>query len=171
MAINQKPPIPRAFISELGENDSGEKGQILTFPFSTFFRDLRADLDSTARVLPNGIVAITDGNASVAATTIFTPEADGLYSFQYAAAVNTVDGVSSSLTTAIDWTWGANTKTKTFAAMNGDATTTNDSGTWLFYATSAAPIRYTLTYASNTPGQMHYSFYALVSSVSTGETG
>jgi hypothetical protein len=169
MAINQKPPIPRAFISAAGEDESGTKGQLITFPWGTFFRDLRADLDSTARVLPNGIVTISDGNASVAATTIFTPEADGLYSFQYAAAVNTVDGVSSSLTTAIDWTWGANTKTKSFTAMNGDATTTNDSGYWLFYATAASPIRYTLTYASNTAGQMHFSWYALVSSVSTGE--
>lgn len=170
MAIDQKPPIPRAFISEAGIDEAGKKGQLITFPWGTFFRDLRADLDSTARVLPNGIVAITDGNASVAATTIFTPEADGLYSFQYAASVNTADGVSSSLTTLIDWTWGSNTKTKTFAAMTGNATTTNDSGYWLFYATAAAPIRYTLTYASNTPGAMHYSWYALVSSVSTGET-
>lgn len=170
MAINQKPPIPRAFISEMGENESGEKGQVVTFQFATFFRDLRADIDATAQILPNGVVPISDGNASVAATTIFTPEVDGLYSFQYAAAVNVVDGVSSSLTTAIDWTWGANTKTFTFPAMNGDATTTSDSGYRLIYATAGAPIRYTLTYASNTPGQMHYSFYALVSSVSTGET-
>lgn len=166
MAIDQKPPIPRAFIAEKGEIDQRE-GLVLTTPFSIYFRDLRADIDSAALLLPDGRVSEPDGNASVAATAIFTPSQAGLYSFQYAAAVKTPDGVSSSLTTAIDWTWDGNTKTKSFAAMNGDATTTNDSGFWLLYADAGSPIRYTLTYASNTPGLMHFSFYALVSSVAS----
>ena len=165
MSITERPPIPRAFLAELSTNDSGEKGLVPTFPWSTFFRGLRDDLNNTPQVLPDASVTIADGNASVAATTMLTPEVDGLYSFQYAAAVNTADGVSSSLTTLIDWTQEGNSKTKTFTAMNGDATTTNDSGYWLIYADANSPIRYTLTYASNTAGQMHYSFYALVSSV------
>lgn len=166
MAIDQKPPIPRAFVAEKGEIDN-QQGLVLTTPFSIYLRDLRADIDSAPLILPDGTVTIADGNASVAATAIITPSQAGLYSFQYAAAVRTADGVSSSLTTAIDWTSHTNTKTKTFTAMNGNATTTNDSGYWLFYADASAPIRYTLTYASNTPGQMHYSFFALVSSVSS----
>ncbi len=124
-------------------------------------------MDNAALILPDGRVSIDDGNASVGATTIFTPSADGLYSFQYAAAVNIADGVSSSLTTLLDWTWNGNTKAVTFAAMNGNAIGTSDSGARLFYADAGAPIRYTLTHASNTPGAMHYSFYALVSSVAT----
>lgn len=166
MAIDQKAPIPRTFAVEPGEIDN-RKGLVLTTPFSIYLRDLRNDIDSAALVLPDGRVSIADGNASVAATAIFTPVADGLYSFQYAAAVNTADGVSSSLTTAIDWTWNANTKTRTYAAMNGNTTGTSDAGYTLIYADAGAPIRYTLTYASNTPGQMRYSFYALVSSVAT----
>lgn len=167
MAIDQRPPIPRAFIAELQTNDAGEKGLGPTFPWSMFFRNMRTDLDNTPRVLPNASVVEEDGNASVAATAMLTPEVDGLYSFQYAATVNTVDGVSSSLTTAIDWTWNGNTKSKSFTAMNADTTTTSESAFWLFYADADAPIRYTLTYASNTAGQMHFSFYALVSSVAT----
>lgn len=167
MAIQERPPIPRAFLAEETTNDSGEKGLTPTFPWSTFFRGLRTDINNTAIIDPDGRVVIDDGNASVAATTIITPEVDGLYSFQYSAAVNTVDGVSSSLTTLIDWTQNGNTKTFTFTAMNGNATTTNDSGYRLLFADAGSPIRYTLTYASNTPGQMHYSFYALVSSVAS----
>lgn len=166
MAIDQKPPIPRAFVAEKGEID-GVPGLVLTTPFSIYLRDLRGDINSAALILPDGRVSIDDGNASVAATAIFTPSQSGLYSFQYAAAVNTPDGVSSSLTTAIDWTWNTNTKSVSFAAMNGNATTTSDAGYRLLYADAGSPIRYTLTYASNTAGRMHYSFYALVSSVAS----
>lgn len=168
MAITQNAPIPRTFAVEKGDID-GRQGLVLTTPFNIYLRNLRNDVDNAALVLPDGRVSITDGNASVGSTVVFTPTSDGLYTFQYAASVNTPDGVSSSLTTAMDWTWGGNTKAKTFAAMNGNSTGTSDTGALLFYADAGAPIRYTLTYASNTPGVMHYSFYALVSSVATTE--
>lgn len=166
MSVDQKPPIPRAFVAERGTVD-GQTGLVLTTPFLIYFRNLREDIDRAALVLPDGTVTIGDGNASVAATAILTPSQAGLYSFQYASSVNTPDGVSSSLTTDIDWTQQGNIKTKSFTAMNGDTTATTDSGYWLLYADAGAPIRYTLTYASNTPGQMHFSWYALVSGVAS----
>jgi len=166
MAIDQKAPIPKAFAVEAGEMN-GQKGLVLTLPFNIYLRDMRNDIDNAAIILPDGRVSIADGTASVATTVIFTPLTDGLYWFQYAASVNTPAGVASSLTTAIDWTWNTNVKTKTFTAMNGNTIGTSDSNAYLFYADAGSPIRYTLTYTSNPASAMRYSFYALVSSVAT----
>ncbi len=166
MAVTNKPPIPRAFIAEKSENDAGEQGLNPTEPWSLFFRDLRTDLDNTPQVLPNASVSEADLNATVAATTILTPEHDGLYLFQFYAAVMTADGVSSSLTPMLDWTQGS-AKSHTFTAMAGNTTTTNASEDYMIFAQAGAPIRYTLTYASNTPGAMHYAFYAVLQSVAS----
>ena len=167
MAVTNKPPIPRAFLSQPSTNEAGEKGQVTTEPWSRFFRDLRTDLDNTPRILPNASVSESDLNASVAATTLLTPDQDGLYNFQFYTSVLTADGVSSSLTPALNWTEGGTAKTHAFTAMTGDTTTTNASEAYLVQADGASPIRYVLTYASNTPGAMHYAFYAVLSSVAS----
>jgi hypothetical protein len=166
MAVTQKPPIPRAFIATATTNDVGEKGLTPTEPWSRFFRDLRTDLDNTPRILPNASVSESDLNATVAATTLLTPEQDGLYLFQFYMAVMTADGVSSSVTPLLDWTQGL-AKSHTFTAMTGNTTTTNWSEDYMIYADAGAPIRYTLTYASNTPAAMHFAFYAVLQSVAS----
>lgn len=166
MAVTNKAPIPRAFLTERATNDLGEEGMNPTEPWNRFFRDLRTDLDNTAQVLPNASITITDGNTSVSATTMLTPDQSGLYAFSYYAAVMTADAVSSRLTVLLDWTQGS-AKSKTFTAMTGNTTTTNSSEDYLVYADGGAPIRYTVTYASNTPGAMHYALYGILQSVSS----
>jgi len=167
MAVTNKPPIPRAFLSQQATNEAGEKGQVTTEPWNRFFRDLRTDLDNTPRILPNASVSEADLNASVAATTLLTPEQDGLYSFQFYTSVLTAAGVSSSLTPALNWTEGGVAKTHTFTAMTGNTTTTNASESYLVKADGDAPIRYVLTYASNAASAMHYAFYAVLASVAS----
>lgn len=144
-----------------------DQGLWFTTGWQIWFRNMRSDLNATARAVSQAPVIATDQHASIGATDLIVPVpvVNGVYSFTYAAHVTVVDGVSSSIIPAIAWTWGGVVQTKTFATMNGNLTTTNASETYLFRADASAPITYTVTYASNTPGTMHYDFYAVLASV------
>ncbi len=160
--------IPRAAIAEQQE-DPTTKAKVLntTLPWSIFFRTLRQDLNQAARSVSPNPVTKTDQNASIATTDLLVPVAsvNALYSFQYAVAITIADGVSSSLTPVLSWTDGGVVKTQTFTAVTGNTTTTIGSGVWMFRGDAGAPITYATTYASNTPGSMHYDFYAVLSTV------
>lgn len=165
MAVTKNAPVPRAPIAEPVKNAQGKTELVVTLPFAIYLRDLRTDIDNAPRSATATPISQTTKNASVVTTDILTPTSDGLYSFQFSAAVMTADGVSSSLTTVLGWTQNTVAKTKSFTAMTGNTVTTTASDTYLFFADASAPITYALTYVSNTPGQMVYDFYAVLSTV------
>lgn len=161
---DQQPPYPRFPIAEVSQEEgSGRKVYTVTTPWSIYFRNLRNDVNSTP--IAQQVVSKASQNASIGTTTILTPDSDGYYAFQYYAAITTADGVSSSLTPVLSWTDGGIAKSKTFTAITGNTTATTDSDDYLIFNDGGSPITYSTTYASNTPGQMVYKLFAVLSSV------
>lgn len=169
MAVSLPPPYPRAAIGELRENalPNQPPNVQVSKPWAIFFRDQRQYLAQIpVSVTPQAVMAL-DQNDAIGTTTIITPDQSGLYSFEYYLAVITADGVSSSAQVVIGWTDQGNTKGHTFTAVTGNTTTTTGSERYLFQADAAAPITYSVTYASNTPNAMHYNLYTVVQSVAS----
>ena len=168
MADTTSQLVPRTPAVEEKTNEATKKKEyVFTTPMNIFFRQLRQDVNSTARAVAQAPVIETDRNASIATTDLLVPVSavNALYTFTYGARVTVVDGVSSSVIPVLSWTWGGVVQTKTFATMNGNTTTTTASESYLFRADASAPITYATTYASNTPGAMHYDFYAVLATV------
>lgn len=166
---NEQPPYPRAPIAELTQEEgTGRKVYTVTVPWGIYFRDLRNDVDNAA--VTQETFELTSQNTSIGTTTILTPGSDGVFIFQYYAAVTTAattGAMTSSLTTTLSWTDGGVSKSKSFPAMTGNTTTTTDSNDYLIQADGGAPISYSTTYASNTAGQMVYKLFGLVSTVAS----
>ena len=105
-------------------------------------------------------------NASIAATDLTDGTfGAGLYRLTYYARVTKAAGVSSSLQVTFAWTDHAIAQTSSGAAMTGNTTTTQQSGTVLVYSNAASPISYSTTYASNGAGEMEYSLYVVIERV------
>lgn len=140
---------------------------LLSLRWSTWFRDLRADVDAT----PIQIVApvqLTGQTASIS-TTAFETEtlAAGLYSVSWYGQVVTPAGVSSSFQITIAWTRHGVTQTFTGALKNGNTTATNEpNGPLLFHIDAATPITYAVSYASNPAAAMVYDLDLVLQQVS-----
>jgi hypothetical protein len=97
-------------------------------------------------------------NASIAATTIFTPTQAGDYRVNWFAQITTVAGVASSLAVIISWTSSGVACSKTFApailatnvtsAADGDSVTIRPDG--------GTPVKYATTYVSNPAAAMQH---------------
>lgn len=165
---DDSPTYPNAPISEEIENpNTGQPEQWPTTPWRISFRNLRNDINAASRLATPEPVTVPDSTASIGATTILTPISDGLFSFEYYAAITTVAVTSSSLTVTAGWTDAGVSKSKTFTAITGNLTTTTGSERYVFRADADAPITYATTYASNGAGEMHYRLDLLVSTVGT----
>lgn len=166
MSVVEDAPYPRAPIGEIRRNEATGKPEMwITLPWGIFIRDLREDLDATP--IEEDSFEVTGQDASIGATTIVTPEQTGYYSFTYYAAITTAGTTSSSLTVAISWTDGGVVKSKTFTAITGNTIATTQSETYLMAVDAAAPITYTTTYASNAAGEMKYTLFGIVNSISS----
>lgn len=167
----QQPPYPRFPISEASvDENTRQKVQTVTTPWGLYFRNLRDDVDNAAIAQETFSTPTTGSSASIGTTTIFTPGQDGVFAFQYYAAVitpATTGAATSSLITTLSWTDGGISKAKSFPAMTGNTNGTTDSNNYLIVADGAAPISYSTTYASDTAGQMVYKLFGLVSSVAS----
>lgn len=131
-----------------------------TRPLLIWFRDLRASLDATPSVVPDGTVHLTGKTATIATTPIPTGSlAAGLYRVNYVIRVTTAAGVTSAFTVTITWTRGGVTQTWTGVLKNGNTTTTYESsGPPLIHIDAATPISYAVLYASNPAAAMVYEF-------------
>lgn len=160
--------IPRATAVEpMIDPVTKDKNLLFTLPWQIWFRTLRQDVNQTARGVSPTPVIMTDQSASIATTDLLVPvpAVNGLYTFQWSTRVTIVDGVSSSIQPVLSWTWGGVVQTKTFTAITGNTTTTTGSETYQFRSDASAPVTYAVTYASNTPGVMHYDFYAVLANL------
>ena len=108
-------------------------------------------------------ITLTGQAASIPLTPMPLPSlAPGPYRVSTYARVTVADAVSSSLTVTLGWTETGLALTHSFAAMTGNTTATVDSQTWLIEIDQASPISYATTYASGTPGAMHYRLTLIV---------
>lgn len=128
---------------------------------------LRESVDLSQVSIP--VEAQLDQNASLATTSMDGGTLSaGLYSVSWYLAITVADGVSSSAQVAIAWVDSGNAKSYTAAAVTGNTTSTVQVDQIItIYSDGASPISYTLTYASNTPGAMHYDFRPVLQSVSS----
>ena len=92
-------------------------------------------------------------------------------SLSYTARITRAASTSSSLTVTISWMDGDVAQTQSGAAMTGNATTTQQNGSFLIHngpnsvATNDV-VKYATTYASSGGTTMQYSLYVLIESVS-----
>lgn len=169
MAVSLPPPYPRAPIGELRDSTlPNQPPEVqVSDAWGKFFRDQRQYLAQIpVSVTPQAVLAL-DQNDAIGTTTIITPAQAGLYGFEYYVAIITADGVSSSAQVVLGWTDQGSTKSHTFTAVTGNTTVTTGSERYLFQADAAAPITYSVTYASNTANAMHYNLYLVVQSVAS----
>lgn len=104
--------------------------------------------------------SVEDQNAAIGATDISDGAlAAGVYQFDWFVMIRTAAGVSSSATVSVDFTLNAQTKTLTYSAVNGNTTGTFGHGGGLVWIDNASPVRYSVAYASNAAGVMHYDAY------------
>lgn len=96
-------------------------------------------------------------NASVAATTAYTPTQTGIvFDVKWRARVTTAAGVSSSVAVTISWKEGGIACSKTFTALTGNTTATVDGDSIPIRPDSGQAIQYATTYASNPAAAMQY---------------
>lgn len=109
------------------------------------------------------LVTLEAQSASISATDL--PEMvlpAGVYRVSYYTRVTTAAGVSSSLTVTFAWTDGGVAQTYSGAAMNGNTTTTYQSGSIVIRSDAGAAVTYATTYASNPASAMQYSLDAFI---------
>ena len=168
MAVVQPPPYPRAAIGTVGKDPlTGQPVATVTKPWGIYFRDQRQYLAQIpVNVSPTALMVLAE-NASVGATTILTPDQEGLYGFEYYVRVVTAAATSSSVQVTLGWSDGGVTQSQAFTAVTGNTTASQGSGRYLFRSDGGAPITYTVTYASNGAGEMEYSLYMVTQSVAS----
>lgn len=95
-------------------------------------------------------IETTGLNAAVASTSInIGTVAAGLYRLTYYIAITSPAGVSNSLTVNFGFTHGAVTKTVSGPAVTGLTNASVGTATFMIRSDQAAPITYSVTYASN----------------------
>jgi hypothetical protein len=160
MANTEGPLFP------FGEAIAADQTRLVTPRWRRWFLNLRSAVDLSQRSIV--VPPQTDQSATLPVTDMDNGALSaGLYSVSWYLAVTIADGVSSSAQVAIAWVDNGNNKSYTGAAMTGNTTSTvqvNEAIT--IYSDAASPITYSVTYASNTPGQMHYDFRPVLQSVS-----
>lgn len=112
-------------------------------------------------------VSRTEQDASISATDFAGGALPaGLYRIDYYAAITQAATTSSELTVTFDWTDGSISKTVSGALMNGNTTSTVQTGPpHLIRIDSASPVRYSTTYASVGATPMKYKLYAVISKI------
>lgn len=119
-------------------------------------------------------VSLTAQTAAIAATTIVITTLpavpSGLFRWTFYARIATPAGTSSSVTVTAFWTDGGVACSHVFAAITGNTTATNASGTTLLRADPDTAIGYSVAYASNPGAAMAYNLDIELEARSRGGT-
>ena len=133
-----------------------------------WLRDLTAERESAtlaAKVI--AVASKTAQAASIGATTFDVQSlAAGVYRFTYYAAITRAATTSSSLEITISFTELGLTKSKTFAAITGNTTTTWQDGQATIHIADDTPVSWSTTYASVGATTMQYAIYVQLERVS-----
>lgn len=162
MAVTNFRPQPASPMVE-PTTDPATNKQVLTATnaWTIWFRDLLDEFNKVAVQATNEPVTVLADSTSIAATTIVTPQSDGLYAFEYYIDIDTTEA-ASTITPAIDWVDKGTTMSKTFGTVNGDVITNHGSERYMFRVDAGSPIRYSTTYVGAT---MAYSLYGSLTAV------
>lgn len=135
---------------------SGET-RLSTQPWKEWFNDLtRQFMRTPSRV---GVMALIAGQtASIGATNVSSLGLVGAGSYRvtHYLRVTTAAGTSSSIQFTLSWVEGGVTLTHNFAALTGNTTTTQQSGSLMVRIGGSGTLTYATTYASNPGAAMVY---------------
>ena len=127
-------------------------------------------LNNAARKL--SLASQTVQAASLSATALETGALNpGVYRVSYAARITRAASTSSSLTVTISWMDGDVAQTQSGVAMTGNATTTQQNGSFFIHngpnsLVANDVVKYATTYASSGGTTMQYSLYVMIESAS-----
>ena len=135
---------------------------LVTRTWEYFFRWVQALLNVASQVI--GSVELTAQAASIAATVIAATFPTlpnerllpGVYRVSYYTRVTQAATTSSELTISIRWVDGAVTITQAGTLLNGNTTSTYQTGTFLIRVDSESSVSYLTTYASVGGTPMQY---------------
>lgn len=141
----------------------------LTDLWRQWFGRMPATLAAIPSVL--NVVSLSEQAASITATDFAgTSLLEGRYRLSYHARISQAGTVSSSLTVALGWTEGGVAQAYTGAAMTGNTTATNQSGSVIIRGDADGAVTYTTTYASVGATAMEYSLDLVLEKIKDGIT-
>lgn len=127
-----------------------------------FFRQQWEALRNSFQVSPTvASVQRLDQSAAIVTESAYLTKAAGLYRISYYVRKTVADGVSSSLTVTLGWSDGV-AVTEAGAALATDSILAEQSGSKVVYAAANTDLTFAVTYASNTPGTMHYRIHVVI---------
>lgn len=129
-----------------------------------FFQALVDALNGTAS--REATVAKTAQSAAIAATSVTSGTlAPGLYRVSYYARITQAATTSSSLTVTLAWTDGGVACSESGAAMTGNTTSTQQTGSRVIRVDSATQVTYATAYASSGATPMQYALSVVLESL------
>lgn len=97
-------------------------------------------------------------SAAVASSALVTAAPSTLYRVNYLLRVSQAAGVSSAMQLTVTWTQGGIVQTKTSANVNGNTTTSLDTGCFLVRPDAGTNVTYAISYASNPGGAAQFDY-------------
>lgn len=128
----------------------------ITRYFQNVWRDLTSRVESAAFAAPGQIVSVSAQSAAILATALVVSTAQPIYRVSYDLRIAIAAGVSSAAQVTIGWTQGGIAQTYTGANVNGNTTTSRDSGVVILRPDAGTVITYAASYASNAAGVMNF---------------
>lgn len=120
---------------------------LASLDWQRWFVDLVKWVNQTAKLI--GSVALTAQGAAIAATAVPTPTLKtALYRVSYSTRITRAATTSSELTITIRWTSGGVACSQAGTLLNGNLTSTQQSGVLIVHADKDTTIRYEATYVS-----------------------
>jgi hypothetical protein len=128
--------------------------ELIASPWYQWLSTLTAQLGSAAQGA--GAVHLTAKSATIGATTILATQFSGLYRVTYYLRITKAAATNSSVTITVGWTESGVPLTFAFAALTTNTIQSVQSGTFLLRSDGAAPITYSVTYASTPAADAQY---------------
>ena|ERR1051325_4944331 len=152
--MSQLDPLPQD--APISRDANGQPlymdGTWLRYLFNALFVRL-----NTAAYRLGSVVQLKNQGAAISATPIPLPSLTaGRIRISWYLRVTTADAVSSAVRLTLAWTESTTAQSVQGSNLNGNTTTTLETGTAFLEVDANAAPTYATTYASNTPGAMKY---------------
>ena len=158
------PPLQTSLVQPPSDPRAPDAVWGITRAWNQWLLSLTTRLEGTARNVNS--VSVADQEATITATTINLGDVDaGLYRVSWYARITRAATTSSSLTVTIGWVDDSVSQTQSGAAMTGNTTTTNQSGSALIRVDRNSAITYETAYASVGATTMQYRLDVVVEQV------
>lgn len=153
------PPVPmRSPVLGHSPSDPERKQPflaVLSKDLVNFLNTLRGLLGSAAQFIAS--VGLDTQSATIVTTAMPGTLQEGLVRVTYSLRISRAATVSSSAQLTLGWTTNSVSCTQTFAAVTGNTTATQQSGSIMVFTDAGSTISYAVVYASVGATSMQYS--------------